>query len=356
MTPNGYHHRKEKDSSLYQQAKVQYSILANQRWFRVMVPFTVATAWLFWGVQQQRRVVQLKKVQAQFPKPSIDNNITHWCYLSREKGVGAWDASSIHMPYAIEWLTGCWAWLEGHNQTSAVIALDRNSYEKVLVEPHFPAWNRDFFQSLQFPVLLEQETPLERPVFFHKAVGKEAWFGNDHSCYTFRERLWKALEIQPPRAIDPSQIHIGLVEQPIQRFTIDADQLVHDLQQQLPNTTIAYRILEEGAALVDQASWFAQQDIIIVAHGAVTKNLIFMRPDTQFLELFPTNFFTEIYQTLAQQCGIHHDWYYDGGPNPQQDMNDHFDQRGWRRKENIHITLDQLKSHVEQMVVNLKQY
>lgn len=357
-----YPQNKEKALSLYRQAKVRYSILANQRWFRVLVPWMLATTWLIWGVGKQREVVHLKKVQLEFPSPSIDN-VTHWCYLNKA-GTGNMYRSSIHIPYAVEWFAGCWSWLEAHNQTNlqtsrAAISFDRNIYKHFLVKPSFPEWNRGFFHAQQIPVLLQDEPPTEQPVFFTKPLGMETWFGNPHSCYSLRERLWKALNIQPPSTgTTPatSRVHIGFVERPARRLIVDSDQLAQDLQQHFPNATVSYRIIEEDITLADQASWFALQDIVIMAHGAGATNLIFMRPDTQLLELFPINFFTEMYQTLAQQCGVHHDWYYDGGANPKQDMQDHFDERGWRRNQNIHITLDQLKSRVEQMMVNLKQY
>jgi hypothetical protein len=368
-----YSQNKEKVSSLYMQAKVRYSILANQRWFRVLVPWLLATSWLMYGAKQQHAVVRLKKIQLQFPSPSLEN-ITHWCYLNRA-GTGKMYRSSIHTPYAVEWFAGCWSWLEAHNQTNLqvarpAIAFDRGIYENFLVNPNFPEWNREFFHALQIPVLLQDDPPTEQPTFFTKPLGKETWFGDPRSCNSLRERLWKALNIQPRSATtsrrldstsstgqqDTSRVHIGFVEGPARGLIVDSDQLAQNLQQHFPNTTVSYRTIEEDVALADQASWFAQQDIVIMAHGSGATNLIFMRPDTQLLELFPSNFFTEMYQTLAQQCGIHHDWYYDGGANPLQDMQDHFEEQGWRRNQKIHITLDQLKSRVEQMIVNMKQY
>jgi hypothetical protein len=355
---NVYPQNKEKVLSLYRQAKVRYSILANQRWFRVLIPWLLATGWLCWGITQQRGAVQLKKVQSQFPSPSLEN-VTHWCYLNKA-GTGPMYKSSIHMPYAVEWFAGCWSWLEARNQTNLqssrpALSFDRSIYEHFLVKPSFPEWNREFFHSLNIPVLLRDEPPMEQPTFFSKPVGKETWFGDPRSCSSLRERLWKVLNIEPLGSTS-TKVHIGFVERPARRLIVDSDQLAQSLQQHFPNATVSYRIIEEDIALADQASWFAQQDIVIMAHGAGATNLIFMRPDTQLLELFPSNFFTEMYQTLAQQCGIHHDWYYDGGANPKQDMQDHFIERGWRRNQNIHITLDQLKSRVEQMIVNLKQY
>mmetsp|Transcript_131803 Transcript_131803/g.381188 ORF Transcript_131803/g.381188 Transcript_131803/m.381188 type:complete len:359 (-) Transcript_131803:219-1295(-) len=346
---------KENVPSFFHQAKVRYSILVKQRWFRVLAPWLLATAWLVWGIKKQHEAVRLRKVRAQFPRFPI-SNVSYWCYLDTE-GTGRQYWSTTHMPYTVDWVAGCWSWLESHNQTSGqaqvAVGLDRNIYQNFLVRPQSAQWNLDFFQALKIPVMMLRDSPKDRPVYFSRPEGREPWFGNSQSCYSMRERLWESLNVQPS---DDKDVHIGLVEQKSKRFILDSTTLTQDLAQKFPNATVSFRIFEEDVSLADQASWFAQQDIVVMAHGAATTNLMFMRPDTQILELFPRNFFTERFQILAAQCGVHHDWYYDGGPNPKQDMMDHFDERRWRRDQNIHITMDQLKSRVEQMLVNLKQY
>lgn len=543
--------------SLYQVLQVRLSILTNQRWFRLFGPWLLATLWLVWGIHQQRDAVQLIKVQAEFlGTTNLDDTTTtsisefsHWCYLNKALA-GNMFRSAHHSPHVVEWLAGCWAWLEAHNATPAqieyqshpieiapakplqppvvddpplqlvdsslaqaepeaqqkeaqvpnennpsqpavgessqsiaqaqplhaqvqkellqqqqhipagnrtllrapssaaqepsrralrevelpspAIALDEAMFRKFLVNPLFPHWNRPFFHALGIPILLQDDAPNERPVFFAKPYGKEAWFGNSHACYSLREQLWKSMGIYPPPLFfsqrtssanaalsltansasgqsssleskaaltsaesnfvqdndeklpkDPSPVapeevsrrlqhppppssysqqapvkmHIGLVERPSRRLIIDSENLAEGLSKHFPNATVSYRTVDDDMTLEDQAGWFALQDIVILAHGAGVTNVIFMRPQSQVLELFPKHYFSTTYQPLAQQCGVHHDWFYEGGANPDQDMQGMEPRdRLFLGEQNIHITLEQLTARVEQMVVNLKQY
>eukprot|EP00934_Nitzschia_sp_Nitz4_P006773 Nitzschia sp. Nitz4//scaffold11_size288233//31301//32425//NITZ4_000734-RA/size288233-processed-gene-0.203-mRNA-1//-1//CDS//3329533954//6763//frame0 len=360
--------KKENLSSLYKKTHVRLSILTSRRWFKILVPWLVATCWLSWGVRQQRNEIRISKVQAQF-RVGNPENITHWCYMKEANADSSAPATGL-MPHVVEWLAGCWTWLEAHNETSynstAAIALNQPMFQQFLVRPNSPKWNRQFFHALHFPVLLLPEPPLEQPTFFSKSFGKDTWFGNARSCYTMRHRLWQSLGISPTHAVrrldevavasPQAPMHIGIVERSNRRFIIDSEAMATELQKQFPNTTVSHRVFDDDVELADQAHWFANQQIVVMAHGSGVSNLVFMRPNTQLLELFPTNYFTEQYQSLAFQCGIHHDWYYDGGSNPQQDTQQHLSEQHWWRNQDIHITMDQLKSRVEQMIVNGRQY
>lgn len=379
-------------SSLYHQAQVRLHILANQRWFRFLCPWLLAIAWLVYGIQQQREVLRVTKVEAMFPLPAgVMENTTHWCYLD-ESGVGKLMRSAAYPSFAVEWMTGCWSWLAAHNisqgspsQNTAAIGLDRKVYHQFLVKPTYPKWNRAFFRALQLPiVLLDGPPPSERAVFFRKPPDKDGWFGNSQACSSLRDRLYSTLDItisttpttttrklvsdagEAPAADNTKpknhprdfRVHVGLVHQAHYHFLDDDLEIVAlDLQEHFPNTTVSVLTLDGSVTLKDQARWFSLQDIVVMPHSSLTSNILFLRPDCQILELFPSDdYFSEVFQTLAQQCGIHHDWYYDGGGAPQQLQREVPLGELRQRSIYIHITVDQLKSRVEQMMVNLKQY
>jgi capsular polysaccharide biosynthesis protein len=73
-----------------------------------------------------------------------------------------------------------------------------------------------------------------------------------------------------------------------------------------------YELKHEEDTLQNQAKWFADKDLIIMAHGAAMPNVIFVRPGTAVVELFPRYYMNNMFWDLMAQCGLYHSWYYDG--------------------------------------------
>jgi hypothetical protein len=340
--------------------------------------------------------------------PPVANGTTHWCYLDK-KGTGKMFRSSLHMPYAVQWVAGCWSWLERHNQTTtttsaaAALALDETMYDRFVETPNFPSWNRPYFQAMGIPILVTNhgkesllpETPQEEDdehgskpkhmVYTAEEFGGVKWFGNHHSCGTMRERLWKGLGITPTSAASTQPessssasastdtaeassspttttqsnriLKIGLVERPARRLIVNSSALSRALQDHYgpDQVHVSYQIISDEQSLVEQATWYYHQDIVLMAHGAGTTNVIFMRPGTHLLELFPHNFFFELYKPLVEECNVHHHWYYDGGDNPWQDFQDHVNQRGKNRNLDIKITWEQLLAKTNVMVNAMRE-
>ncbi len=62
--------------------------------------------------------------------------------------------------------------------------------------------------------------------------------------------------------------------------------------------------------LATQASIMANTAVLVSAHGAALTNVIFMRPNTSMLEIFPPKFFEpQSYTAMTPQLGIHHEHY-----------------------------------------------
>jgi hypothetical protein len=334
--------------------------------------------------------------------PPVANDTTHWCYLDK-KGTGKMFRSSLHMPYAVQWVAGCWSWLEQHNQTtttSAALALDETMYDRFVETPNFPSWNRPYFQAMGIPIFVtnhgkesllpktlqddEHGSNTENSVYTAEEFGGVKWFGNYHSCGTMRERLWTGLGITPMLAattkpessssasasMDSAEasttttttrsnriLKIGLVERPARRLIVNSSALSRALQDHYgpDQVQVSYQIISDEQSLVEQATWYYHQDIVLMAHGAGTTNVIFMRPGTHLLELFPHNFFFELYKPLVEECNVHHHWYYDGGDNPWQDFQDHVNQRGKNRNLDIKITWEQLLDKTNVMVNAMRE-
>ena len=408
---------------------------------------------------------------------------TYWCYLDKEL-TGGMFRSSLHMPYMVQWISGCWSWLEDKKQQSQQsskdtsttssssstiidgdhrnvgIALDDIMYSRFVSSPNFPNWNRPFFQALNLPIMIvdkkkskkrlkgtvdsssnkndeyrdmiydqlismnnhlylvddgfEEErlitannhdstTDIEQheeghqhqqdnkaelvQVYTSKKFGGIEWFNNHHSCSTMRQRLWDALKLTTSSTTssnsnltntdnnDDHSIRIGFVERPARRLIVNSSGLAKALQHDYDNNPnnqhkvhVSYEVISDDGeynTMYEQALWYYTQDIVIMAHGAGTTNVIFMKPGTQLLEMFPHNFFFELYKPLVEECNVNHYYYYDYDNttkghydhhttgNPNQDFQDHFKERGRNRNVNIYITYEQLKSQVDTMIQKL---
>ena len=233
-------------------------------------------------------------------------------------------------------------------------------------------------------------------VYTVKKFGSTEWFQNDYSCITMKQRLWDALHLTSEKLFlsndnkeeeeekDDTIIQIGFVERPARRLIVNSTGLAKALQYEYDTNTdnkynfkvnVTYDIIsDEHYTLYDQALFYYTKDIIIMAHGAGTTNVIFMRDGTQLLELFPHNFFFELYKPLVEECNVNHYWYYDYDipqtvtakkhkghydshttGDPKQDFQDHFKQRGRNRNIDIYITFEQLRDQVDIMISKLVQ-
>ena len=56
--------------------------------------------------------------------------------------------------------------------------------------------------------------------------------------------------------------------------------------------------------LTDQATWWNQQDIVIVGHGAAMSNVIFLKPGSSVIEVFPTGYSPLMFQHLMRTVNV----------------------------------------------------
>lgn len=73
------------------------------------------------------------------------------------------------------------------------------------------------------------------------------------------------------------------------------------------------RFEARGDNHADQVRTFSDADIVIGVHGAGLGNLLFCKPGTKILEIFPENFTKSTYLWLSKRIGLDYDWIV-GGP------------------------------------------
>jgi hypothetical protein len=301
----------------------------------------------------------VQKANLNLGLPLATNSTTHYCVLN-QPGTGKMFRSSIHFPFAVEWVAECWNWLENNQKLDkGAIVLDDVIYDRFLVHPNFPNWNRPFFQALGLPVINSDQPPKRHDTEIYTGkFGSRRWFSDTKSCSSMRNLLWKKFvnssNTTTTSTATSSKIQIGFVERPARRLIVNSSGLAKRLQQAYPDSIVSYRIFTAKDSIQDQSTWYKQQHIVIAAHGAASTNAIFMRPKSHFLELFPRNFFSTMYRPLAEQCGVMYDYYYDGGPNPEQDYMNHYSRRGTLRNKDINVKWHDLKQKVDGIMTKLE--
>jgi hypothetical protein len=76
----------------------------------------------------------------------------------------------------------------------------------------------------------------------------------------------------------------------------------------------------EGKSLAWQIALFESARIIIAQHGASLANLVFSKPGTSVLEIFPETLMSEwmsskYFSNLSHRIGLHHNFVYQSGPH-----------------------------------------
>mmetsp|Transcript_25042 Transcript_25042/g.37839 ORF Transcript_25042/g.37839 Transcript_25042/m.37839 type:complete len:349 (+) Transcript_25042:49-1095(+) len=251
------------------------------------------------------------------PKPE-----RRYCMLTRDliPKSNKWFPTIEHFPHTLEWYADCWNWIQeqGGDPGPGVdggFIVDESVNKKM----HKKYWNRAFFPAMQWPieVLNNSSMVLE----YNKMTTKYyqgGWFQRESSCSSFRERMWKNLDVKPRKSSKKNK-RIGIVNRNESRAIADIDILMQKLHKKYPDADIHLRAIDSEYTLTNsddsleaQAKWFADKDLVILAHGAAMSNAVFMRPGSSLLELYPSNYFNDMFWLLMEQCGIHHDWYYDG--------------------------------------------
>ena len=331
----------------------------------------VLLSWV--GVRNHPSYQTLMKPTSLLPLPpsTLHRNVTHICFLNT-LGTGNMFRSSVQFPYMVEWVAGCWAWLEknGVNQVnSAAIILDRTIYQRFVISPDYPGWNRPFFHAVGIPIVILDSThafgqaELKRHYknsVWTRPFGLQDWFDNNRSCSSLRQQLWNRLGLTNATTSTPTlplpstnsrpaeKIQIGFVERPAQRQITNSSGLAHALQQLYAQTAVvSYRIISEKIPFHEQAKWFHGQDIVLMANGAASTNLVFMRPKTHWVELYPHHRWEKLYQNLAFQCGIYGYHFYEGR---QKGFIDNHKKSEVNQDLDVQISLDELKRIIDHIL------
>ena len=118
----------------------------------------------------------------------------------------------------------------------------------------------------------------------------------------------------------PSLLRIGLVDRLSTRRIGNIAALQHAIQKAYPHAVVD-RVSMEGWKPMQQFTWWSQQSIVILSHGAAAANLLFLPsiPSTAgvggtssgaVIELFPPHYYWWGFWKLAQSAQVRHYGYF----------------------------------------------
>jgi hypothetical protein len=299
----------------------------------------------------------------------------YWCMLTRDlvPRDNKWFMTIEHFPHTLEWYADCWNWVQEQSGDAGEDALGGfiidDAVNKKLQRKY---WNRAFFPAMKWPVqILNNQTKTTIPYdrLTTKTYPGSGWFQREGMCDSFRNRMWKNLGVTPRESSKKYQ-RIGIVNRNESRAIIEIDMLVGKLQKKYPKAQVEvrafdseYQLQSEADSMETQAKWFADKDLIIMAHGAAMSNVVFMRPGASLFELYPRFYFNDMFWDLMNQCGVNHGWFYDQGNSTKQlakgeydelkaraETEKYWDDRFYNKRRNIGFKWSQVDHHIKALI------
>jgi Glycosyltransferase 61 len=163
------------------------------------------------------------------------------------------------------------------------------------------------------------------------------WFEQPRDAHLLTQQVLSHYYAHHPMMMDhdADQLWIGLIYRPLKATTpnrafLNLFELIQNIQWRFPHATV-HAVDFGDLTMLEQAVFFNQHDIIVMAHGAATTNAFFMhttweehdelnstttaddilpakpkpppRPPAALIEIFPDSYVQFMYQTLVQRSG-----------------------------------------------------
>ena len=178
---------------------------------------------------------------------------------------------------------------------------------KLVVAPNLPAYQREILAALtqKWPEISLVELARSEVLTGARLL----WIFQIHSNYDWMpvdrpsaDRLVAMLEQSGTKAVAPvpaaRHLFVSRRDAKIRRMTDEGN--VSAMLQGLGFVTF----VPGQAAFAEQVAMFRGADVIVAVHGAALTNLLFCRPGTKIIEIFPENFIKSPYLWLSVCLGL----------------------------------------------------
>ena len=141
-----------------------------------------------------------------------------------------------------------------------------------------------------------------------KIIKKRLDTSNSHKNEKLKNSIYEPRVILIKRSLDSyyNSVNSEIKRSGTQRRSIaNIDELEASLRLKFPNFNL---LILEGTSLAYQVEEFRAADIVIAQHGAALANLIFARPGTKVIEIFPKGGYEseECFRSLAKCLKLFH--------------------------------------------------
>ena len=109
--------------------------------------------------------------------------------------------------------------------------------------------------------------------------------------------------------MDETVLRIGLVNRLKNRKVGNMDQLEQAIRRMYPDC-IVERATMEGMTPLEQFTWWSRQSIVILPHGAASTNLVFLKPGSAIIELFPPHYYWWGFWALSKTLNVRYYGYF----------------------------------------------
>lgn len=148
---------------------------------------------------------------------------------------------------------------------------------------------------------------------------------------------------------DPFKLKIGLIQREQKRRVTNMDAIQSAIQEQYPAATVA-QVTMEAMDFFQQAEWWSQQHIVVLAHGAAVTNIIHLSSQAGIVEIFPEYFYElQYFKRLSESMGIshHRQWINSSVVDPEADYQ--LEVRD-RKVRNVTPPVSEILQHVQAIV------
>jgi hypothetical protein len=252
--------------------------------------------------------------------PSVENA---WCVLDS----GNLHKQFRHFPHTLQNLAPCWSYFckqqrqQNHNVSCGL-------FFNVSDQEHFnykdiDIWARHLVRSMHCKVMISDASNITAPsqddAFFR--ARSMPWFDSPQDVELLQQLVLarRKTKDSPPTFTVSDRLQIGIIQRyprnkkcekvpmpkPCSHYReiSNLDQVEKSLQAAFPSADIQVTKLK-GKDLAEQAWWWYNQDIVVAAHGATLANVIFLRPRSAVVEIFPTDYAPGMFQSLMNNIGV----------------------------------------------------
>jgi len=254
-----------------------------------------------------------------------DTAQTAWCVLDN-KNLGRLYA---HFPHTLQIMSRCWSFfmMERRKYDVKSCGLYFNVIEKKdFYYRKISPWAKDLISAMNCTTIVRNSHEVAKPPepddYFHMEPTTR-WFEEVEDVAPLQEAVLQKREggyTRLDQFTADRTLSIGLIQRFPARKECERKRLPHGcghyrefinlekiqaaLAENFPSAKIRNTKLKK-MNLVEQASWWWNSDVVIAAHGATLSNVMFMRPGTAVIEVFPTDYERMMFQLLMNDVGVY---------------------------------------------------